>query len=89
MGDLCDFLIAGAMNRNCANDVYNVGGENYSLKEMAELIAQKYNVGIDFVEWPEVELKIETGDTVFDSQKLDSILKLNYTKTFRGWVREG
>ncbi len=89
MGDLCDLLIAGAMDKKCANDVYNVGGENYSLREMAELIAQKYNVGINFVEWPEVELKIESGDTVFDSQKLDSILKLNYTKTFRGWVREG
>jgi len=89
MGDLCNLLIAGAMNRKCINDVYNVGGENYSLIEMAELIAQKYNVGIHFVKWPEVEWKIESGDTVFDSQKLDSILKLNYTKTFREWVREG
>lgn len=87
MGDLCKTLIEGALSRNCANDVYNIGGEDYSLKEMAELIAQKYRVGVDYVPWPDVELKIESGDTVFDSTKLDETIGC-FTKThFTEWVK--
>lgn len=40
MGDLCNALIEGALSDACINDVYNIGGEDYSLKEMAELIAE-------------------------------------------------
>ena len=52
--------------------MFNIGGEDYSLKEMAELIAKKYDVGVDYVPWPDVALKIESGDTVFDDQKIRS-----------------
>ena len=86
MGDLCDILIDGGINDSCENTVYNIGGEDYSLKEMAELIAKKYNVGVDFVEWPEVALKIESGDTVFDDCKLKSVLNYQFKKTFKQWI---
>ena len=86
MGDLCDILIDGGINDSCENTVYNIGGEDYSLKEMAELIAKKYNVGVDFVEWPEVALKIESGDTVFDDCKLKRVLNYQLKKTFIQWI---
>ena len=87
MGDLCHILIAGALSDECANNVFNIGGEDYSLKEMAELIAKKWNVGIDYVPWPEVALKIESGDTVFDSSKLDAIIGNCATSRFIDWVK--
>ncbi len=87
MGDLCKTLIAGALSEKCANDVFNVGGEDYSLKEMAELIAQKYGVCVDFVPWPDIALKIESGDTVFDSEKLDAAIGSFINNKFIDWVK--
>lgn len=87
MEDLCNILIQGALSDKCKNDVFNVGGEDYSLKEMAELIAKKYGVGIDYVPWPEVELKIESGDTVFDDEKLRSVGIAPHIK-FSEWIKE-
>lgn len=85
--DLCHSLVDGAISEKCANDVFNVGGEDYSLKEMAVLIAEKYGVGVDYVPWPEVSLKIESGDTVFDSTKLDAAIGIHVTRKFMDWVR--
>ena len=87
MGDLCKTLIEGAISEACANDIFNIGGEDYSLKEMAELIAKKYHVGVDFVPWPEVALKIESGDTVFDSDKLDAAIGSYINHKFSDWVK--
>lgn len=87
MEDICITMIEAALSDRCANDVFNVGGEEYSLKEMAELIARKYGVSVDYVPWPDVALKIESGDTVFDSEKLDCIIG-NYIKSkFTDWVK--
>lgn len=86
MEDLCNILIEGAMCNKCENDIYNIGGEDYSLREMAEKIAEIYSVGVKYVEWPETALKVESGDTVFDSEKLDAILKYSMKNTFAGWI---
>ncbi len=87
MDDLCVTMIKAAVSESCANDVFNVGGEDYSLKEMAEQIAQKYGVGVDYVPWPDVALKIESGDTVFDSSKLDSLIGSYTNSRFTDWVK--
>lgn len=73
--DLCDILIDGALSDKCLNDVYNIGGENRSLKEVAEIIAKKYGVGIDYIDYPSEQLKIESGDTVFCDEKLKQRLR--------------
>ncbi len=86
--DLCKILIEGAISEGCANSVFNVGGEDYSLKDMAELIAKKYGIGIDYVPWPDDALKIESGSTVFDSSKLDALIKNHMTKSrFVEWLK--
>lgn len=83
--DLSFSLLYAAEKEKCENGVYNVGGENYSLKEMAELIAQKYHVGIEYVPWPELSAKMESGDTVFDSTKLDQLITYQ-NNTFQNWL---
>jgi UDP-glucose 4-epimerase len=86
IGDLCNIFIDVAFSEKCANDVFNVGGEDYSLKEMAELIAGKYGVGIEYVPWPEIALKIESGDTVFNSDRLDSLIGKNNKIRIKDWI---
>lgn len=88
IGDLCEILIRTAMSDACVNDVYNIGGEDYSLKEMAEMIAMKYKVGISYIEWPKISLKIESGSTVFDDEKLKSKIELKYKMNFDKWCTE-
>lgn len=87
MEDLCKVMLEGAISTSCSNDIYNIGGEDYSLKEMAELIANKYGVGIDYVPYPDTALKIESGDTVFDDTKLNQIIPMNYKGAFAEWIR--
>lgn len=86
IGDLCETIIEGAISENTANDVFNIGGEDYSLKEMADLIAKKYGVGVDYIAWPDVALKIESGDTVFDDGKLQNCIKLSNKNQFKDWI---
>ena len=87
IGDLCKVMVEGAMSDFCRNDVYNIGGEDYSLREMAELIANKYGVGIEYVPYPDIALKIESGDTVFDDTKLNQIIPMNYNGAFAEWIQ--
>ena len=71
--DLCDILINGAVSEKCLNDVYNIGGKDMSLREIAGIIAQKYNVNIDYIDYPSEQFKIESGDTVFNDSKLQEL----------------
>ena len=87
IGDLCVMMAEAALSDKCANDVFNVGGEDYSLKEMADLIAKKFGVDVDYVPWPDVALKIESGDTVFDSEKLDAKINHSQFHRFSDWIK--
>lgn len=82
MEDLCAALLQGACSDDCTNDIFNIGGEDYSLKEMAQQIATRYGVNVSYVEWPQEALKIESGSTVFDSSKLDSKINFKYQHKF-------
>lgn len=86
IGDLCNQLIVGALSNNCCNDVFNTGGENYSLKEMGLLIAKKYKVNVEYVDWPMDAKMIESGDTVFDDEKLRRSVSIEKQTTFKEWI---
>lgn len=84
--DICCSMIEGAENIKCENEIFNIGGENYSLLEIADLIAAKYGVKVEFVPYPDTAAKIESGDTVFNSDKLDSIINHKAITNFRDWL---
>ncbi len=86
MGDLCDLLYLAGISSEVENDAYNIGGEDYSLLEMAKLIGEKYQVGITFQPYPEIAKKIESGDTVFDGSKLESLLGGYPYSRFSDWI---
>ena len=89
IGDLCDTIIAGSLSSECIDDVYNIGGEDYSLREMAQAAADRYGVAVEYTQWPESALKIESGSTVFDSSKLDAILGSIRKMSFKQWIGGG
>lgn len=70
------------------NGIYNVGGpDTLSIKDVATEIGNLYGVGITSVPWPEEQLKIESGDTIFDSSKFINILNFVYNYNFKAWLR--
>jgi UDP-glucose 4-epimerase len=69
------------------NDVYNIGGETLSLFEAANIVAEKFNVKVELTDWPQIDLKLESGDTIFDSDKLDVITGESYENKFEEWVK--
>lgn len=68
------------------NGVFNVGGEDFSLLEVGRAIAEKYGVDVRCEPWAEEDLAVESGDTVFDSTKLDSLTGDRRAHTFSGWL---
>lgn len=79
--DVCSvFFMLG--RRSFASGVYNCGGQDLSLNEVAYFITQDYSL-IEYEDWPEEVLKAESGSTLFDSKKLDDLLKFEYQQLIR------
>jgi len=71
------------------NQIYNIGSKDaLSLLEVANLVAFKYGVKVEFIDWPEEALKIESGDTIFNDEKLQKEIKYNYQHSLSQWVNE-
>ncbi|MGN1235215.1 MAG: NAD-dependent epimerase/dehydratase family protein [Christensenellaceae bacterium] len=87
VGDFCRIL-AECASPSIENDVYNVGGEEYSLAQMAELIGGKCGVRTVRVPFPPLAEAIESGDTVFDDEKWNARSSIRPTMTFAEWVKK-
>jgi UDP-glucose 4-epimerase len=84
--DLCRQLIPAAAMAATRNDVFNVGGEDLSLLEVGAAIARKFGVDVRCQPWAEHDLAIESGDTIFDSTRLDSVTGYRRVHAFAGWL---
>lgn len=79
--DVCYQMVEGAMNFGSNNQVYNVGGETYSLHDAAEIFAKKYGVNVVVVPWPDADLRLESDHTFFEDSKIQLLLGgFNYKK---------
>lgn len=83
--DICQQIVQAGTHPDSAGQTYNVGGETLSLTEVAETIAARYGVGVNYVDWPELALKSESGDTIFDSTKIEQLLGETTTTTLAQW----
>ena len=61
--------------RHSENQIYNIGGTTYSLAEAAQEIAKYFNATIEYIPYPEDDLKIESGSTFFNSTKLEALIR--------------
>jgi UDP-glucose 4-epimerase len=85
--DICKNIWDASKSESTLNEIYNIGGDTFSLFEAATIVAEKFNVKVDLTEWPEVDLKLESGDTIFNSEKLDKITGESYEYKFNEWIQ--
>ncbi len=71
--DVCNYMISSIQLDESVNNIYNIGGEDHSLVEVAELIAEHHKVQVEYTDWPEMDRRIESGNTVFDYQKISKL----------------
>ena len=84
--DVCQQIISSSADQRSDNEIFNLMGEDFSLKEIAELIAAKYRAKLDFIAWPELDLRIESGSTVFDSLKFESTFDYRLQHSVQDWL---
>ena len=84
--DICNQLILSCLNEKSSNQIYNTIGEEYSLKEIAVLVANKCNAKLTFSEWPDKDFRIESGHTVFNSQKIKNDFNLKLKNSIKKWL---
>jgi UDP-glucose 4-epimerase len=88
VADICRILYETVKIKKSEGKIYNIGGENLSLLDLASKIANKYRVKVEFVLWPDLTIKIESGDTIFDSSLLDTMIKEDYKYRINEWLGE-
>lgn len=87
VADITAAILAVISNAESINTTFNVGGGNHlSLAKAAKLVADKFKVGVDFAKWPEEALLLESGDTVFNSSKLDNLCAFQYKHSLESWL---
>lgn len=69
IADLCD-IIHRVMLADNAVGVYNVGGHEYSLAEVAEMIVHSHPGQVEFVPWPDEAARVEMGEIALNASKL-------------------
>lgn len=85
--DVCRQVVEVGAIPESSGRVLNIDGEDFSLKEAATLIAEKYDVGLRFLPWPDSALKIESGDTIFDGQNIRAMFPQTLTHSFEKWIK--
>lgn len=85
--DIANDIVIASQIEETVNEIYNVRGETQSLKFVASRIAQKFNAKVSYVEWPKFIKNIESGDTIFDSSRLEGILSQPIEVDFDEWIR--
>lgn len=78
IGDICKVLLDVPLMSISENEIYNIGGDNRSLLDIARVIATYFNVGVDFIEWPIVDKRIEVPTIKFNFAKLNEIYPYKY-----------
>ena len=87
VADICRIMIRASQPDTTANRIFNIGGETLSLLDIARPIAKKFGVAIEFKPFPESVDRLESGDTIFDDTKLQSVFPYTYKYHFHGWLK--
>ena len=87
VGDICNQIIQASETINSNGEVYNIGGETHSLLEAATIVANKFNVDIEHVDWPPLAFAQESGDTIFNSNKIEKIYNQSYN-SLTSWINK-
>ncbi|HRZ42994.1 MAG TPA: NAD(P)-dependent oxidoreductase [Bacteroidales bacterium] len=84
--DICRQLNIIAAHPDAHQQIYNIAGEEYTLLNAALMVAEKAKVQVEFAPWPPEDLLIESGDTVFDAEKISGLVTDAVSVQFSDWV---
>jgi UDP-glucose 4-epimerase len=76
--DICNVFYQGALSVDTMNDVFNIGGCSYSLKQLAQIQAKNTGASIRYIPWPEGADKIDVSNGWLNFEKLDTCLPIAY-----------
>ncbi|MEA4914538.1 MAG: SDR family oxidoreductase [Christensenella sp.] len=88
IGDVCDAFIDCAECAECRGGTFNIGGMRMNLDELASVVTERYGVKKENIPYPVMVEKIESGSTVFDSEKLDTLIGIKKYVDIRSWITE-
>lgn len=86
--DICNQIVNTISLPKSKGEIYNIGGEDLSLSEVANLIATKYKAKINYVPWPEMDLKLESGSTVFNASKIMANNGICNNHKIKLWIQQ-
>ena len=86
VSDISSIIINSIQTKITKNEIYNIGGENMNLRDVARMIAKKYGVEVTYSNWPYLALKLESDDTIFDDSKLRDAVPVQYKNTIQKWL---
>lgn len=84
--DICKQLFNVSILNQSNCETFNIMGENLSIIDVAQMIAEKYNVKVEFRSFSERELILESGDTIFDDSKIKLLLSNFEPIKFKNWI---
>lgn len=84
--DVCSQILATCHDVKANNEIFNISGEAYSLRDVATLIAHKYNAEIRYVAWPDEQRRIESGHTVFNADKIKNLFHIDIRYRLATWI---
>ena len=85
--DVCHQVVETAAFAESSGECFNIDGETFSLAEVAGLIANRYDVQVQHTEWPALDLRLESGDTIFDAAKIRMVLPQTLICSLERWLR--
>ena len=85
---ICQQITDSMMIAQSDNNTYNIAGETFSFRELAEKIAAIYGTPVTFIPWNDMDWKIESGSTVFDGHKIESVISVEKQWKFDKWIEE-
>jgi UDP-glucose 4-epimerase len=88
VADIASLIVTVMQDSRSSGKVLNIGGEAMELRQVADLIAKKFQTHINYSDWPELARKIESGDTVFDDTALRQLIPCDYRHHLAGWIDE-
>jgi UDP-glucose 4-epimerase len=86
--DLCNQILISCLAASTRNKTFNTLGEDVTLRSVAEVIAKKFGARLVFTPFPDKDLRIESGHTVFDAAKLQGLFSVGLKRKISNWLEE-
>jgi UDP-glucose 4-epimerase len=86
--DLCDQILLSCLAESTRNQILNTLGEDVSLRSIAGAIARKFGATLEFMPFPDKDLRIESGHTVFDAAKMQGLFAVSLKRKISDWLED-